>query len=151
MILPKTKGRHSDAPFSAMNSKSFTLLVIGALLLLSSLALGWRSFGATFDSLVPSIVCPIASIVLFILAVSLIAVALPGMRNVESPPFLSKLGTVALLVGGGVSAYAAVVFFGKLDLPPNTQDGRLNTLYLLFAGITVMFAGTAVRSFRLRR
>jgi hypothetical protein len=133
-----------------MKSKPIALLVFGIPLLLASFALGWRALGP-FDTPTPAIVYPIAAIITFVLAVSLIAVALPGLRNVESPPFLSKLGTVALLVGGAVSAYAAAVFFGNLELPPNTQDGRLPSLYLLFAGMAAMFVGTAVRSFRLRR
>jgi hypothetical protein len=135
--------------WAAVNRKTSVMLFFGSVLLLASFILGWRAFGTTFDSILPSIVCPIAAIVSFILAVYLLKTATRGLRNVESTALLRDIGTVVLLIGATISLYAAVAFFIRNDLPPNTVN-RLPSLYMLFAGMGVMFAGTAVRSFRLR-
>jgi uncharacterized membrane protein len=136
---------------AAMNRKTTIFAIVGAILLLASFVLGWRAFGTTFSGPISAIVCLVAAITTFISALSFIALALPGFRNLQSTPLMKSLGTVILMIGVSVSLYAAVAFFAMNDLPPNTDDSRLPSLYLLFAGMLVMFVGTAVRSFRLRR
>jgi hypothetical protein len=134
-----------------MNRKTGGLLISGCLLLLASFGLGWRAFGTTFSGPIPAIICPVAAIVSLILAVYLIATAICGLENVESTSLLHRLGTLVLIVGIAVSLYAATAFFLRNELPPNSETSRLPSLYLLFAGMAVMFVGTAVRNFRLRR
>ncbi len=58
-----------------------------------------------------------------------------------------KLATAVMVLGMLVSAYAAIVFFGRMDWPPNTELSRLPSLYLLGGGMLTMFCGVVVRGF----
>ena len=60
-----------------------------------------------------------------------------------------KLGTGILLFGVVVLAYGAFAFFVNNNLPPNgAAQGRLPSLYLLFAGMAAMLVGTILRGLR---
>lgn len=59
------------------------------------------------------------------------------------------IGTVILIAGGVLTAYAAIAFWLLKSLPPDGgHQGRLPSLYLLFTGFAVMLVGLVVLDFR---
>jgi len=83
-----------------------------------------------------------------------LTILLPLRSNPLTGKGLAKLrtaGTVVLVLGAVVTAYAAVAFFLVNQLPPNGGfSGRLPSLYLLFAGMAGMFVGSVVRNYARR-
>jgi hypothetical protein len=58
-------------------------------------------------------------------------------------------GTITLLLGLAATCYGAIAFFAFNGLPPNDQtNGRLPSLYILLAGMAVMFLGLTLRGLR---
>src|SRR5262245_61572653 len=133
-----------------MNRKAIGLLFVGVILLVLAVALAAIGVVADFPGPIHAIACLALALVVFILALYLIARAVRGV-SLQSTALLGKIGTVILLIGAATAIYSAVAFFLVNDLPPNNQASRLPSLYLLFAGMFVMFVGTAMRNFRLHQ
>ena len=56
------------------------------------------------------------------------------------------IGTIILIAGVVATLYGALAFFVVNDLPPNNQiEGRLPSLYILFAGMATMLLGATVK------
>ena len=61
------------------------------------------------------------------------------------------IGIAILLVGAGVTAYAALAFSLINPLPPNSPTaGRLPSLWLMFGGMAGMLLGSVIRGFGCR-
>jgi hypothetical protein len=133
-----------------MSHKSGGLLLLGSVLIVTSVGLTWFAFTTNNPNPVPALSSLAAAILSFIVAVVLISKGVRGMPAVGSPALLRKGGNLVLLAGAVLTVYAAVAFFLLRDLPPNNVESRLPSLYLLFTGMLILFMGTAVRNFRLR-
>ena len=130
---------------------SRSIIAFGIVLLAAAVGLMW--FGLTTNS--PSPVTALSalglSIISFATGIYLLSVGMRGIRNVQSPPLLQQIGTYVLILGTIASIYSAAAFFVIRELPPNNEQSRLQSLYLLAAAMTTMFVGAAARNFQLRR
>jgi hypothetical protein len=133
-----------------MSHNGIGFLVFGSVLLVIAVGLTWFGFTTNNPSPVPALSALALAIVSFIIAIVLISKGVRGVEPVESPPVLRGFGTVVLIIGAATTVYAAIAFFLIASLPPNNTETRLPSLYLLFAGMLVLFTGIVVRNFRLR-
>ena len=66
-------------------------------------------------------------------------------------PLRVLIGRVVLGLGIAVSAYGALAFWVMKALPPNNPiEGRLPSLYVIFAGMGAMLVGLAFRTSRMK-
>jgi hypothetical protein len=130
----------------AIMNLSHSIIAFGVVLLVAAVGLMWFGLATNNPSPVTALGALGLSIISFVLSAGL-----RGVKNVQSVSLLKQIGTYVLMVGIIASLYATLAFFVIRELPPNNEQSRLPSLYLLFAAMATMFVGAAVRNFQLRR
>jgi hypothetical protein len=131
----------------AIMNLSHSIIAFGVVLLVAAVGLMWFGLATNNPSPVTALGALGLSIISFVSGIYVLSAGLRGVKNVQSVSLLKQIGTYVLMVGIIASLYATLAFFVIRELPPNNEQSRLPSLYLLFAAMATMFVGAAVRNF----